>query len=661
MMCARVTFGFSIWAISFCSLSEASAQTSQTSQPSERRFGVYRATIANLLDPVGVAVDAKDQIYVVESGKHRVAVYDAKGKFLRAMGGKGEGEGKLLFPTGVCISREGEVFVSDTGNHRICVFSTSGKFKRQWGKYGWSRSDLIAPAGIAVTDKRVYVADGGNDRVQVFDLDGKPLQSIGSFGTDNGKFRRPVSVALDRDGKLFILDRDNSRIQVFDARGEFVSQWGQWGPFPGMVEGPQGLCTHVGQVFIADTLNHRIQVFEPDGKPAYQWGIHAFMPRDGNGKLHYPNSISIAPSGRFAVVSEGFENRCQIFDRTPPGQMPPTSPYILNDPTANSHFGPSGSVSGNLLALTEMEVQQISIHNIATSPPIQIGLIGGFGTKPGQFVRPVGVDIDAKLSSLIVGDAGNRRLQEFRLKQDPPGQLRFIPQMGQLVRCLEFEALKKASPELRERSVIEPTVVRRGSRGRVYVLDSVQGLILVLDQDWKIEEMWSDENNRCLRYPTDLRPRDDIDGRLWRGADNLCVSDAKTPDLIVFFSHRRMILTTKLEKIENPGGIALGKTGEFFVSDEHKARVVCKSVVPQPESGSNANEAWAIGGDGIGAGQFYRPRGIMVDDKGRVFVIDYGNHRCQIFSPDGKFLEVFGATYFIKPALRGEGDETNAQ
>lgn len=48
------------------------------------------------------------------------------------------------------------------------------------------------------------------------------------------------------------------------------------------------------------------------------------------------------------------------------------------------------------------------------------------------------------------------------------------------------------------------------------------------------------------------------------------------------------------------------------------------------------------GGQGKGRGQFDKPRGIAVDAEGNFYVADNGNARIQKFSPDGKFLNVFG-------------------
>jgi len=39
---------------------------------------------------------------------------------------------------------------------------------------------------------------------------------------------------------------------------------------------------------------------------------------------------------------------------------------------------------------------------------------------------------------------------------------------------------------------------------------------------------------------------------------------------------------------------------------------------------------------------FHMPSGLAVDDQGRLFVLDSGNHRVQVFGPDGKFLKTIG-------------------
>ena len=58
-----------------------------------------------------------------------------------------------------------------------------------------------------------------------------------------------------------------------------------------------------------------------------------------------------------------------------------------------------------------------------------------------------------------------------------------------------------------------------------------------------------------------------------------------------------------------------------------------------PPGGEFLN-AW--GSAGSDAGQFDRPSGIAVAGDGTVYVVDTGNHRIQLFTPDGEFIAWWG-------------------
>lgn len=619
---------------------------SVTARFSERKLGAYSSTLPGLLNPVAVAIDAKEQIYVAESGRHQIAVFDRNGKRVLNIGRKGSGDGALLFPSGIGIASDGELYVSDSGNHRIVVFDRTGRFIRNLGGHGTKSGQLIRPMGVAIAEEHLYVADAGNDRVQIFDRKGGGIRSIGTFGAKPGAFRRPVGVALDRDQRLYVLDRDNNRIQAFDKNLAHLRTSGEWGPFPGMVGAPQGMCIHHDRLYVADTANHRIQVLDLQGRAAYQWGIHAFMPREGEGKLHFPNAIAVAPDGHFAVVCEGFENRCQIFDQMPPGQTPPTSPFLQNDPTGQSHFGISLGLSRQLVALSEEEIDQVSIHNLLDGAAVRISMVGQHGVRPGQFIRPSGLDVDAKGSTLVVGDGGNRRLHFFSLKQDPPGQLRFIPEMAQLTRTLDFAELRGTTPALRERPIVEPSFVRRAADQSLVVLDASQGVVVVLDKDFKVQQVWPADDDRMeWALPSDLA----VDPK----GQTVFICDAGRDLIRSYALEGKRRDEWKSDELQNPGGVAVHSDGTLFVSDELGNRIL------KLDTKGKLLKSW--GSQGLGAGQLYRPRGLMLTDTENLVIIDYGNHRCQVFSEDGKYLNVFGATYFIRPAQRGDIDAKNEE
>jgi DNA-binding beta-propeller fold protein YncE len=173
----------------------------------------------------GVAVDAKDQVWIYTRAKPPVQVYTAGGKFVRAWGSD-------VIGTAHCLrfDPQGNVWVSDIGNHVVMQFTPEGKLLRTLGTRGEPGNDqthLNKPTDMAVTPGGdVYVSDGyGNDRVVHFDKQGRFVKAWGKLGTGPGEFSLPHSIALDSQGRVYVADRNNVRIQVFDADGKFLAQW----------------------------------------------------------------------------------------------------------------------------------------------------------------------------------------------------------------------------------------------------------------------------------------------------------------------------------------------------------------------------------------------------------------------------------------------------
>jgi len=89
-------------------------------------------------------------------------------------------------------------------------------------------------------------------------------------------------------------------------------------------------------------------------------------------------------------------------------------------------------------------------------------------------------------------------------------------------------------------------------------------------------------------------------------------------------------------QLGKPVGISAGPDGLVYVPDTHYHRV----AVYDPKTCKQVRE-W--GSLGYGPGQFVFPTDIAFDDKGHVFVSEYGdNDRITVFDPDGKFLYQIG-------------------
>jgi DNA-binding beta-propeller fold protein YncE len=92
--------------------------------------------------------------------------------------------------------------------------------------------------------------------------------------------------------------------------------------------------------------------------------------------------------------------------------------------------------------------------------------------------------------------------------------------------------------------------------------------------------------------------------------------------------------------------VALSPAGEVFVTDAGAHRVQVFDARGEPL------HDW--GGQGLGPGQFYRPRGACFDVKGRLIVVDHGNHRGQVFQPSAEFVIAFGPRGYTRPTRSKE-------
>lgn len=217
--------------------------------------------------PTGVAVAPDGSIYVCDTSNNRVQKFTSAGTFSAVLPASGttagSGNGQFNGPTGVAVDPSGNVYVADTGNHRIQKLTGALVYSSQWGSIGSGNGQFNKPAAIeADRFTNVYVADTFNNRVQQFDQSGTFLAKWGTFGNGNGQFAQPQGIAVDQAGNVHVSDTNNARIQKFDNTGMFVTRFGAFGSGDGQLRGPLGLVLDAfGVLYVADGSNDRISVW----------------------------------------------------------------------------------------------------------------------------------------------------------------------------------------------------------------------------------------------------------------------------------------------------------------------------------------------------------------------------------------------------------------
>jgi len=540
--------------------------------------------------------------------------------------------------------------------------------------YASDTGRLRNPQGLAAAPDALYVADQGAHRVQKFSSSGSPLAQVGSRGTAEGQFIRPTDVAVDSAGFVYVVDTGNHRVQKFDGDLHFVKSWGAFGPHPGFFAFPEGIDCFENTLYVVDTDNHRVQVFDLDGGLKYEWGLHALLPREGGGKLHYPADVSVArtPDGLVAVVTEPFEDRFQVFRETKPGEGLP--PRVIPDRTIAAHFGPRLDIAEDLAVLFEPGAPSILMydleHEVEPWEPVQTCRLSNWGARIGQFRCPTDVAIDSKRRVVYVADADTGRLASYRYAHTRETPLQYNPFEFQLVQSLDLaEHRRLATPE--REFEIEPDALELHPSGDVYVLDSLQNEVFVFSPRLELRRTLSfgaaatpPSRFVDLAFSPDGATLYVLD-ETWARIVVADIREAASPEerlaspRVPWFAVSRSSFVPGSKQVVvsdptwldgaprrepgRPGGLAVAPNGDLYVSDTTTDSIRRFS--------SNFTPLAEFGAPGIGRVEFHKPRGLDFDEQGRLYVVDWGNHRVQVLTPEGEFIAAFGSRLFTKSTL----------
>ena len=219
-----------------------------------------------ILKPFGVA--ARDgKVYVCDSMDLSIAVIDMAKRRYETFGKKGPG--RLRKPINIRFDKEGLIYVTDTLREQVVVFNPNGSYNTAYGKPG----DFL-PVDVAVIDDEIYIVDRREHRIEVYDKKTRELKRVlGSLGREPGQFNRPINMTVDTEGNIYVTDQMNNRIQKIDREGKPLLQFGQAGDTPGCFSRPKGVAVdREGHIYVVDAMHHVVQLFDQKGQALMHFG-----------------------------------------------------------------------------------------------------------------------------------------------------------------------------------------------------------------------------------------------------------------------------------------------------------------------------------------------------------------------------------------------------
>lgn len=315
------------------------------------------ATSASLNHPTGLALDSGGALYIADSDNHRIR--RVSGGMIWTVAGNGSsgsfGDGGLATDaafadiSAVAVDLAGNIYIADSGNHRVrkvgadgivTAFAGTG-VQGASGDGGMAVEALLnRPIGLALDYVgNLYICDSANHNIRIVNLASGIISTyagngIADFSGDNGpatdaSFQFPLGIATDSFGNLFIADAGNNRIRKIDSTGTITSIAGD-GSGPNL-NIPAGVTVDsAGNVFFSDAGHNQVRMIDPSGAMTIvAGGINDGFAGDGGSPLDallsFPWGIVI-DSGANLYVADRANHRIRTISGIAASGLPLSPP-----------------------------------------------------------------------------------------------------------------------------------------------------------------------------------------------------------------------------------------------------------------------------------------------------------------------------------------------
>jgi hypothetical protein len=225
-----------------------------------------------IVKPFGVTV-VDHKVMIADTAAPRIVMLDMQNRTFEQFGR--DGRGALLKPINIRRGPDGLLYVTDTLRKQIVVFDAAGAYVRSIGD-----GTEFRPSDVIVTEDEIYILDTAEHNIKVYDKETASLdRTLGELGREPGTFRYPTNMALDTEGNLLVCDSMNFRVQKISPQGEPLLHFGDAGDTIGTFSRPRGIAVdREGIVYVVDSMTCVVQMFNAEGAVLMHFGQRGYRP-----------------------------------------------------------------------------------------------------------------------------------------------------------------------------------------------------------------------------------------------------------------------------------------------------------------------------------------------------------------------------------------------
>ena len=416
------------------------------------------AVSAQLNDPQGIAIDAQNNLYIADVLNNRIrkvssgTITTIAGTGAQNFGGDGGPPAAAQFnlPSAIVVDPGSNLYITDSGNHRVRrisggIISTIAGGGTQIGDNGPAVSAQLAQPTDVATDSsgNVYIMDSRDSAVRKVSagiITAFAGNETPGFSGDGGPATAAeltpgsrAGVAVDSSGNVYICDTANNRVRkvskgiitTFAGTGAAGFSGDGGTATAAQLNAPAGVAVdNAGNVYIADSMNNRIRevsngiitTFAGNGKggfsgdggpPAAAWlNAPLSVAVDASGNVYIGDSGNVrvrevAGGVIFTIAGTGTQGFSGDGGNAASAQLG-AFPAVAVDVSGNVYIADFGNTL----------VRKITAGVITTIAGTGASAFGGDGgpALSGQFATPAGIAVDST-GRVYVADQGNNRIR----------------------------------------------------------------------------------------------------------------------------------------------------------------------------------------------------------------------------------------------------------
>lgn len=269
------------------------------------------------------------ELFVSDSGHHRILHLDRSGRIIRVFGSAQQGlqdgppeTARFSNPQGLAVA-DGLLYVADTDNHALRAIDLKSGVVRTLAGDGIQSDLWSSPWDLVVDRQSLLVAMAGRHTIVSWSAQsgsrlvaGSGHEGLRDGAAKSAQFAQPSGLALAPDGTLYVADSETSAVRAIDPQRNHVSTLVGEGLFEfGDRDGqgrevrlqhPLGVAFAANHLYVADTYNHKIKCLDPN--TARCWTIAGGVrfaehgsPAADDSDLFEPSGLCTAPEGLYVA------------------------------------------------------------------------------------------------------------------------------------------------------------------------------------------------------------------------------------------------------------------------------------------------------------------------------------------------------------------------